>query len=529
MLKKTIVLGMALAAGPSLAAQIHPHDLLWGDLPAGSIGSDAHLSRDIVLADFDGDGDLDTLVANLDQENLLYVNDGSGSMSGHPAAPLTTDISNSRGIAVGDIDGDGDLDVFIANSIGQTNDLYLNLGTNPPSFSKVVVGAVVTDVGNSRQAEFADFDGDDDLDLYVTNFNDQANFLYINQGGTQGGTEGTFARHLSGDAATDIESSYGLAIGDVDGDEDLDIHVANHSGVVGGVGAANWLYLNDGSGTFTKSALGLQSVDIQNTLACSFADADADGDLDLFVGNGTAQTNHLFLNDGSGVFSARKLSALTMDRGRTIGSVWGDFDKDGDMDAILANRSPNITSELFVNIGGGNFVRQSFGPLSDNVIDTYDVASGDMNGDTFDDLILANYGAVNMQYSNHGGQWADLGHPLKGSMALPVMLGQGNCLAGTDLKLRVTNVPDNNFAYLVVGSNIQLNVFYGGVLVIDPLAILRILGAPNTGLANLVDFTATVPGSGLPSYVDLAFQAWIQDVGAPQGYSATNGLRVTTP
>ncbi len=529
MFKKTIALGLALVAAPDLLAQQYPLDLLWTQFPPSANDLDSHDSRDIALADFDGDGDLDCFVANLDQNNALYLNDGKGGMRRETIAPLTTEGGNSRGLAVGDIDNDGDVDIFVANSNGEKNFLYENLGGNPLTFLKRTTGPVVNDLGNSRQAEFADVDGDGDLDLFVTNFNDQRNRLYINQGLGQEGTIGRFDVMKQGDAVSDGGSSYGCTFGDIDGDGDLDLFVTNHSGVVGEEGALNWLYSNNGRGEFTRLAVGLQSVDTKNSLACKLIDIDNDGDVDLFVGNSTAQLNQVFLNNGSGVFDKRVQSDLTTDRGRSIGSAWADFDADGDMDVIVANRSPNLTSELFINTGSGSFTRQTFGPLSTNRRDTYDVAAGDMNGDGSPDVILANYGGVNDQFKNHGRQWVDLGSFLDGSLGTPTLSSLGNCEPSTQVRFRVNGVPDNAKVYLVVGTDIAFSSFLGGVLVVQPSGILRIFGNQNSGTENQVDFLAHVPPAGLPPAARLVFQAWIQDGGGPQGYSATNGLRVITP
>lgn len=526
----TFAVGLAFLAGPSLMAQQYPIDLLWTDFPPSTNTSDNELSRDIALADFDGDGDLDCFVANLDEHNALHLNDGKGNLRREIIAPLSLDRGNSRGIALADIDNDGDIDVFVANSISEKNFLYENQGGSPLTFLKRTAGPVTNDIGNSRQAEFLDVDGDGDQDLFVTNFNSQPNWLYINQGGAQNGTIGRFARHLTGDAVTDGDSSYGVAVADVDGDGDQDLFVANHSGVVGGAGARNKLYFNDGSGEFTASTTGLQSVDVKNSLACSFADVDNDGDMDLFVGNGSSQHNQVFLNDGSGLFNQHPKSDLTTDRGRSIGSVWVDFDEDGDMDVVVANRSPNMTSELFINTGsGGLFTRQSFGPLSDNRQDTYDMAAGDMDLDGHIDLMLANYGSVNSQYRNHGRQWKDLGSFLAGGLGTPTLSSSGNCMPSTDVQFIVSGVPDASTAYLVVGTNIAFNSFLGGVLVADPGGILRVFAVENTGTENRVDFTANVPPQGLPPASRIVFQAWIADPSGPSGYTATNGLRVMTP
>jgi len=529
-IKKSIALAaISFAAASPITAQLHPLDMIFNEFPSGPVQTDSYWTRDVELMDLNGDGHLDLFAANLDQDNNLYWGDGKGNFTRHLTGVIVNDGGNSRGLACGDIDGDGDVDLFVANSLNQKNYLYENLGGNPPTFLKRTDGPVPNDIANSRQAKFIDIDADGDLDLFVTNFNYTENFLYTNQGGLQGGTEGRFVRVTSGDAVTDQGSSYGIAFGDVDGDGDPDLFVSNHSDDPNSSGELNWLYYNDGVGNFTRSLVGLQSVDVKNSLACDLVDMDNDGDVDLFVGNGTAQLNQVLLNNGSGVFDTRPQSDITIDRGKSIGSAWADVDSDGDLDVILANRSPAFSSELYINTGNGEFQRQRFGPLADNTIDTYDIAIGDIDEDGRPDLALANLGAGNDVLVNNGRQWENLGQFLAGGFGIPTLRSTGNFLPNEKVKFAVSGVPDDGRVFLLVGAAFSNTSFLGGTLVLDQAGIARVFTAGNTGTDNTVTFTANIPAGGLPSAVRLGFQAWIQDPAAPAGYSATNGLRATTP
>jgi len=143
--------------------------------------------------------------------------------------------------------------------------------------------------------------------------------------------------------------------------------------------------------------------------------------------------------------------------------------------------------------------------------------------------MLANLGSMNEQYRNHGRQWLDLGSFLAGGLGAPSLSVTGNCMPETHVNFVVNGVPNDSAAYLLIGTKISYDSFFGGILVVDPSEILRVFSAENTGSDNQVNFHAFVPKTGLVPEMRLVFQAWIVDEDAPFGYSATNGLRVITP
>ena len=166
-----------------------------------------------------------------------------------------------------------------------------------------------------------------------------------------------------------------MALGDLDGDGDLDAFIANGQSP----GEGNRVQINDGSGNFTDSG---QSLGNHRSLSVGLGDLDGDGDLDAFVGNSVGHGNRVWNNDGSGNFT---------DSGQKLGSRYsmdvavGDLDGDGDLDAFAANF--NQDNRVWTNDGSGNFTdsTQSLGNH-----DSRDVALGDLDGDGDLDAFVAN-------------------------------------------------------------------------------------------------------------------------------------------
>jgi enediyne biosynthesis protein E4 len=145
--------------------------------------TDASATLGASWADYDNDGDLDLFVANyLNDTSILYKNSGTPSFL---LTPFDSSgiliIGNSVGSAWGDVDDDGDLDLFVCDD-GSNNHLFLNSGFPNYTFTVVSVGQVVSDAGNSFGCAFGDYDNDGHLDLFVANRLNQQNFLYHNDG-----------------------------------------------------------------------------------------------------------------------------------------------------------------------------------------------------------------------------------------------------------------------------------------------------------------------------------------------------------
>jgi hypothetical protein len=262
---------------------------------------------------------------------------------------IVNDNGRSAGIAWGDYDGDGFEDLFVANNNGENDFLYHNNGDG--TFTRITSGDIVNDGGDSVSAIWGDFDNDGDLDLFVSSGggfgSPKNNFLYRNNG------DGTFTRIVTGSIVTDLLYTIPSAWGDYDNDGWLDLFTGNWFGV-------HALYRNTGTGSFTRvttNAIGLDPA-LGDSNGCSWGDYDNDGFLDLFVCWQEGKNNHLYHNNGDGTFTQVLEGSLVNDSGRSPGCAWADYDNDGFLDlfvssgAFVGNTGEN--NFLYHNDGNGN-------------------------------------------------------------------------------------------------------------------------------------------------------------------------------
>lgn len=322
--------------GPNVLYRNEGHGTFFDVTVKAGVGDD-RWSAGAVFVDIDRDGDLDLYVANYLRFNIadlgryssgcywkgapvmcgprgfegeadvLYRNNGDGSF---------TDISDQAnvagsalfglGVLAGDVDEDGDTDIFVAND-SQMNLLFLNDGRGRFEERGLVAGVALSGDGRKQAGmgvDLGDYDGDGDQDLFVTNFSDDYHTLYRNDGG------GLFTdvSLIAGlDPATRSSLGWGGGFFDYDNDGDLDLFIAGGH-VYPDVGThdplttyrqRNLLFRNEGNGRFTdvteRSGPGLALV--QPSRGVAFGDYDDDGDLDIIVVNEN-EVPALLRNDG---------------------------------------------------------------------------------------------------------------------------------------------------------------------------------------------------------------------------------------
>ena len=293
--------------------------------------------EEIAAADFDRDGDIDLIFAcEDDKAKAYYLNDGAGNFSDASARLRQDGVSN--GVAAADLDGDGDLDLVFANA--GPDYIWMNDGAG--NFADETTARLPETQSVSQDVKAGDMDGDGDLDLVFGN--EDGNALFLNDG------KGAFT-----DASAKLpkratpEETRKVAIGDVDGDKDLDIFFANVALTTGQPGKQfdrqDRILINNGKGKFTDETAKRLPADDENGAHGALIDLDGDGDLDVLSSHLTSgglpgdSPWRVLLNDGKGRFAAPKEPLLPATAvGNGFDHAQADFDGDGRLDLYLANR-----------------------------------------------------------------------------------------------------------------------------------------------------------------------------------------------
>ena len=287
----------------------------------------------VTWVDYDNDGDLDLTVSAAPYIRL-YENMGDGSFHLASVPPITTDTADVRGFGWADFDNDGDLDFFRSNTYYQSDFLYRNNGDG--SFTRLTDSPVEHDQARAYGCTWVDFDRDGAMDLYTADIGCYGGFLYGNRG------DGSFVPVTFTDTGL---LNHGLSIhsawGDYDNDGDLDVLIGNRG--YGSNFSRDAFFQNDGDGTFTKIIDSALTEHAGESWGAAWADYDNDGLLDIFVPNTSTWEpteqwdNFLFHNNGDGTFTRVMDSRLNHDGSESWGASWADYDNDGFLDLFVAN------------------------------------------------------------------------------------------------------------------------------------------------------------------------------------------------
>lgn len=386
------------------------------------------------ILDYDGDGRMDVWLVQggplVGRGTARLPSDRLFRNVGNPGELAFVDVTETAGItatgygmgiATADVDNDGDTDVFLANY--GANELWLNLGDG--RLRNATADSGIFGERWSISASFADVDGDGLLDLYVANYLDFAidtappcraagqrsycpparfagvgDRLYRNLGG------GRF-KDVGVAAGIDVARGAGMGVvaDDFDTDGHVDFYVAND-------GSANLLWINDGAGRFSNTALHAGAAvngagTAEASMGVTAADFDVDGDSDLFLTHDSGETNTLYVNDGEGIFEDRSIVTGLAAESLAFtgfGTGWADVDNDGDLDIFAANGTVRFVpgqlaaaagpplrqrNQLWLN-DGGRYRRADGGPAFALEHASRGTAFGDLDNDGDLDMVVAN-------------------------------------------------------------------------------------------------------------------------------------------
>jgi uncharacterized repeat protein (TIGR01451 family) len=331
-----------------------------------------NLPGSIAVGDFNGDGKLDLAVANAGSDNLtILLGNGDGNFTATGSSPGTG--NGPQSIGVGDFNGDGKLDLAVANY--QSSNVTVLLGSGDGTFTPATSSPTVGCLPTSLAA--GDFNGDGKLDLAVANSCSDSVTILLGNG------DGNFTPTASSPSTGHIP--YSLAVGDFNGDGKLDLAVANECGNGNcfpvGTGTVTIL-LGNGDGTFTATAsspstgAGPESV--------SVGDFNGDGRLDLAVANTFGATVTILLGNGDGTFTptTSSPSAGLIPYSLAV----GDFNDDGKLDLAVVNEFGS-TMTILLGDGDGTFTPNVSPGTGQNPLW---VAVGDFNGDGRLDFVTSN-------------------------------------------------------------------------------------------------------------------------------------------
>jgi len=358
----------------------------------------------VVAADIDNDGYPDIfltgegyLAGPVQTPTSLYHNNGDGTFNDITATAGVPGAGTALSAAMGDVNGDGFLDIFIASpghipfltgpGTGESHENKLYLNNGDLTFTDVTAvagvgglyvdffGDVVSD--GACVAAFSDYNNDGLADIFVGNCNAYWSTslpkqpipvrptpfnLFRNNG------DGTFT-DVATVAGLDLPGFWmGLAFGDYDNDGDLDLFATSTGTALGGV-FPHALFRNNGDGTYTEVSASVGIPNSEFGWGCTFADFDNNGAIDLYqvgslpmfgiVGPGAGSPGRLYFNDGNGSFvEDTAATGVDLSSKYTSGLAQGDFDGDGFADiAVMTAPYPGVASEEFVllrNRGNNN-------------------------------------------------------------------------------------------------------------------------------------------------------------------------------
>ena len=345
----------------------------------------------IAVGDFNNDGYDDFYVCSFLGKNHLYQNNGKSGVAeqikftevGEALGVALSENSNTQAAVWGDINNDGWLDLYVANK-SIPDQLFLNKGftnnSEQVTFEEISFEVGIYHQGFPKSVNMADVNNDGFLDIYLSNFNSQ-NVLYLSSGDT---SNLTFTNYIYVSGALDEGQAMGTIFFDYDKDGDVDLYLV-HDWF-----EPNFLYQNDETGVFTEVGELTGTNTRSLGMGVDVGDINHDGWLDIYITN--LYENILLLNNGDGTFTDISDSSNTEDRGMGWGSLFLDYNNDSWEDIYAANDyvySP-FKNVLYRNLGNLTFEKVAENEVVCNEYGTYGAATFDYNSDGQIDILVAN-------------------------------------------------------------------------------------------------------------------------------------------
>ncbi len=482
------------------------------------------------------------------RNSRIFLNTGAGIFNEtFPWANAGADIqTHTIDFDLVDLDGDFDLDVSMASRNSQARQYNNNL-YNPISASMfndtTAWSLLANQAGGSAtvnyENEYGDLDGDGDFDIWFKNYNGNLDRVFRNDGFTAGmGTQFTQMNNwIKSDPNVDENE---VDFIDYDNDGDLDSFVANfggtnylyQSGLAQGLNYDSvGLYHRTGTATLSPNPELPAANNGSTTLDGDVADIDNDGDDDLLVANDANQQNFLFKN----------ILGVPDTHAPTFYKLTAQADKANGTSTVIHAQLRDNTSYYLVNFYPTNLVYQVDGgadvtvqmfhqgsmqfrgviPEQTDATITYHVTTEDLTGN------VATSGTTCFKQGSPASPWSDIGFGTAGITGIPALNGTGTLVGGCPLTIDLTNAKPASTAGLFVSIASVPVPFKGGTLAAFPTLTGEPIILPTLGGTLSIPSTMPLGVNGLG--VSLYFQYVIADAAGPKGFSLSNTLKGLVP
>lgn len=341
------------------------------NLPNGLDDQSTHAQA----AYINGDDSLDIVVSVVNEPNKILINDGDGVFSDQSTRIPDEQNLNSQNVTIADFNSDDNTDLYFSNTQNQSNELYMNNSTG--DFSNLSNRIPIT--GSFTSAVSFDVDENGTMDLVIGS-RDQ-NVILMNSGNA-------FFNNQSAERLPQLsDATLDLAYGDISGDGNDDLVIANRGD--------NFVLINTGNGVFNNDSNNRLPYlsDIEESRSVALADVDDDNDLDIYFGNsdslqGSNPQDRLLVNDGDGYFSDETSDRLPEIETNTYDAEFSDLNNDGYPDLTVGNHDGGI--QILINDGDGNFEDKTEEWIpADFEPEVNDLEIADFNGDDLLDIYVS--------------------------------------------------------------------------------------------------------------------------------------------